>query len=724
MNICIKTVIFSLIIVATAFPQKEKMKLEDIFSGKIGKTTYLNSVQWRQDSKGFTFLKFNPKTMGAEIIQRDAVSSDEIVLVSSDNLKIHGEEKPLTIASYKFSPDENYVLLTGTLVARKIKTGGTFYLYNLQEKKITHIVESEEEQANTEFSPDGKLISFVRGNNLYVYDIFKDTTLQLTHDGSENIINGAFDWAYEEEFSIIRAYEWSPDSRQIAYWRIDQSQEPELQIQKYDSLYMNQLKMRYPKAGGKNALVKIGVVDVASQNTTWIDIGKESDIYIPRIKFTADANILSIQRLDRLQHNIQLLLADTRNGTSKVMFTDSDSCWVDITDDLTFLKDNRGFIWTSERDGYNHIYLVDMNGVVKHQLTAGNWEVQKIQGVSQKEGKIYFTANKRGVMYSDLYTVNLDGSNLQMITAAPGTHSPTLSPDCSRFIDAYSSARYPLSYSMRKISNEKSYDITQCDTSFYEKYSMGTFAFQTFKTSDGMLLNSYMITPPDFDSSKKYPVLIYNYSGPGSQEVKDSWGGIFQLWHQMLAENGYIIFVLDNRGTGGRGKDFKHIVYKDLGHWEINDLTEGAKHLASLPYVDASRIGIWGWSYGGYISALTIEKAADYFKTAIAVAPVTDWHFYDAPYTERYMSLPSLNPDGYTSSSVLNYADKLKGKLLLVHGTADDNVHFQNSVKLVDKLISLNKQFQTMFYPEKAHGLSGGRMHLFTMLTEFILMNL
>lgn len=700
------------------------MTLEEIFSGKIAKTTYLNSPQWRQDSKGFTFLKSNAKTAGVEIIQKDAITGEETVLVSTSNLKVKDEEKPLSITSYKFSPDENYILLTGTLIARKIKTGGTFYLYSLKEKKITHIVESEEEQSNTEFSPDGKYISFVRGNNLFVYDIIKDTTIQLTHDGSANIINGDFDWVYEEEFSNIRAYEWSPDSRSIAFWRIDQSQEPELQIQKYDSLYMNQLKMRYPKAGGKNGLVQIGAVELTSGKTTWMDIGKETDIYIPRIKFTKDAHILSIQRLDRLQHNNELLLADIRTGASKVVLTETDSCWVDITDNLTFLTGNSGFLWTSERNGFSHIYLFDINGSLKSQLTQGNWEVQKIQGVSEKDGKVYFTANKRGIIYSDLYSVNLDGSDIQLITSTPGTHNPTISPDCSSFIDAFSSTYYPMSNTMRKISNEKAYEISQCDTTFYEKYNMGKVEFNTFKTSDGVLLNSYIITPPDFDASKKYPVLVYNYNGPGSQEAKDSWNGIFHLWHQMLAENGYVIFVMDGRGTGGRGRDFRHIVYKDLGHWEINDLIEGAKYLATVPYIDATRIGIWGWSYGGYTSALAITKAADYFKAAIAVAPVTDWHFYDAPYTERYMSLPSLNPDGYVSSSVLTYADKLKGKFLLVHGTADDNVHFQNSVKLVEKFISLNKQFQTMYYPEKAHGLSGGRMHLFTMMTEFILMNL
>ncbi len=720
----LRNVLVICLITAVVFPQKRDMTLEEIFTGKIAKTMSLNSPQWRMDSKAFTFLKYNAKATGVEIIQKDAVTGEEIVLVSTANLKVKDEEKPLSISSYKFSPDENYILLTGTLVARKIKTGGTFYLYSLKEKKITHVVESEEEQSNTEFSPDGKFISFVRGNNLYVYDIVKDTTIQLTFDGSENIINGAFDWAYEEEFSNIRAYEWSPDSRAIAFWRIDQSQEPELQIQKYDSLYMNQLKMRYPKPGGKNGLVKIGAVDITSLKTTWMDIGKETDNYIPRIKFTKDEHILSIQRLDRLQHNNELLLADIRTGASRVVLTETDSCWVDITDDLTFLPDNSGFLWTSERDGFNHIYLFSMDGTLKEQLTNGSWEVQKILGVSDKANKIYFTANKRGVMYSDLLSVNFDGSGLETITTAPGTHNPTLSPDCSSFIDAYSSAHYPTAHAMRKISNEKLYDISQCDTSFYDKYSLGKFEFQTFTTSDGVTLNSYMITPPDFDVSKKYPVLMYNYNGPGSQEVKDSWNGIFQLWHQMLTEKGYIIFVMDGRGTGGRGRNFSRIVYKDLGNWEVNDLTEGAKHLASLPYVDAARIGIWGWSYGGYTSALAITKAADYFKAAIAVAPVTDWHFYDAPYTERYMSLPSLNPDGYVKSSVMSYADKFKGKLLLVHGTADDNVHFQNTVKLAEKLISLNKQFQTMFYPEKAHGLSGGRMHLFTMMTEFILMNL
>ena len=473
-------------------------------------------------------------------------------------------------------------------------------------------------------------------------------------------------------------------------------------------------------------LRKIGVYDIETTQISWMDVGKETNQYIPRIEFTGKPGQLSIQRLDRLQHRNELLLADTKTGATKLILTESDSCWVEIEDNLTFLKGNKGFLWTSECDGFNHIYVCDMSGNIKRQITSGNWEVNKIYSVDEEKGIVYFTANKKATRYSDLYSVKLDGTNLQLITNEEGMHVPTLSPDCSYFIDKYSSTRFPISYSLKKITNEKVLDITLADTSCFEKFNMGTTTFQTFTTTDNAQLNSYMITPPDFDKTKKYPVLVYCYGGPGSQEVKDEWGGAFFLWHNMMAQKGYIIFVLDNRGTAGRGKEFKQIGYKSLGEWEVHDEIEGAKYLASLPYVDASRIGIWGWSYGGYTSAMTILNGADYFKAAVSVAPVSDWRFYDAPYTERYMSTPALNQSGYEKSSVLRYTDKLKGKWLIVHGTGDDNVHFQNSVKLVEKLISDGKQFQTMYYPEKTHSITGttNRLHLFTMITDFILKNL
>jgi dipeptidyl-peptidase-4 len=410
-----------------------------------------------------------------------------------------------------------------------------------------------------------------------------------------------------------------------------------------------------------------------------------------------------------------LLFADRTSGKTRTILTEEDSCWIDVFDDLTFLKNDRQFIWSSERDGFKHLYLYNLDGKLTRQLTKGPWEVEKLEAVDEAEGIIYFSSSERGTMYRDIYSINLDGS-----------HHPSFSPSASYCTDTYSNITMPPSISLYSSKAGKIADLTAADLSYNNVYALGKPEFFSFKTSDGVALSACMIKPPDFDSTKKYPVLFYNYSGPGSQIVKDEFGGGNYFWHQMLAENGYIIFMVDNRGTGGRGTAFKHLAYKKLGTWEPNDLIEGAKFMAAQPYVDASRIGIWGWSYGGYMTALTLLKGADYFKIGVAVAPVTSWRFYDDIYTERYMSLPSLNEEGYENSAVLTYTQKLKGKLLLVHGTADDNVHFQNSVKLADKLISENKQFTTMFYPEKTHGIYGGktRQHLFTMITNFILQNL
>jgi dipeptidyl-peptidase-4 len=706
--------------------QNGKITLDSLYPNHVYKINSIMGMQWKPDGSTYTFLKVNRQLRAVEIYQHDCVTGAETPLVEADALKPEGEKQPVAFSNYEISPDGTHLLLTGVLLARSVKSGGTFYLFDLGTKKIVKTFESEQEQDNISFSPDGKKIGFVRGNNIFVYDIPSEKLIQLTKDGSEDILNGSFDWVYEEEFSIIRAYEWAPDSKAIAFWRLDQSPEPVIELARYDSLYLNPLKQRYPKAGAKNALVKIGVANTETGSTTWVDLGTETDIYIPRIKFTANPAVLSVQRLDRLQHKLDFLFADCSTGKTRTVFTETDTCWIDIFDDLTFLKNGKQFIWSSERDGFKHLYLYNIDGTLVSQITSGNWEVDKLEAVNEAEGKLYYSSNERGTRYRDIYAISLNGKDKVLLTEAKGTHKASFSPSRSFYTDTYSSVDMPPAITVYSTKTGKVAELTTADVSYNKVYAMGKSEFLTFTTSDGVSLNAYMIKPPDFDPAKKYPVLFYNYSGPGSQTVKDEFGGGNYFWYQMLAQHGYIIFMLDNRGTGGRGTAFKHLVYKKLGTWEPNDLIEGAKFMAAQPYVDASRIGIWGWSYGGYMTALTLMKGADYFKVGIAVAPVTSWRFYDDIYTERYMSLPSLNEAGYESSAVLNYTQKLKGKLLLVHGTADDNVHFQNSVKLADKLISENRQFTTMFYPEKNHSIYGGktRQHLYTMMTNFIFQNL
>jgi len=704
-------------------PQPKELTVELIQTNKDFFGKNLSGVQWFSGGEKFSFLKRDSETKATAIYEHDVKTGDEKILVSGNDLKLKPGDKPFGIQNYEWLPNEKYILFTGTLPARSLKTGGAFYIYEIAKKKFFELASSEKTQQNASFSPDGEKLAFVRDNNVFVVDIQSKKETQITFDGSETLLNGNFDWVYEEEFSIINGIEWSPDSKRIAFWQLDQSQVPEIHIAKWDSLYLNFLDMRYPKAGTRGSSVKIGIAEIASPKITWVDLGEESDIYIPRIKFTADANLLAVQRLNRLQNKLDLLFADAATGKTKTVFTENDSCWIDINDNLNFLKDKKHFVWTSAKDGFEHIYLFDYNGKQIKQLTKGNFEVDKILGVDETNKEIYFTSNERSTVNSDLYSVNYESSKRNRITETKGSHKIDLSSNQKYFIDRYSNANLIASSYLYNTSGDKIRDLVVNDMAAFKDYNLSPVEFFRFKTTDGVELDASIIKPANFDPSKKYPVLVNNYSGPGSKTVTDAWGS---LWFQMLAQKGYIIFALDNRGTGGRGEAFEKMVYKNLGYWEVNDQIEGAKYLASLPYVDASRIGIWGWSYGAYAAALTLVKAADYFKAAIAVAPVTDWRFYDNIYTERYMSTPQLNPKGYETSSVMTYADQLRGKLLLIHGTADDNVHFENSVALAAKLVAENKPFQSMFYPEKNHGIFGGktRLHLYQLMTEFILNNL
>jgi dipeptidyl-peptidase 4 len=723
-NIAVLCIIICIITVVSAIAQKKEYTVDIIQRNRdfYGKT--LVNVQWYAAGEKYSYLKIDTATSRPAIFTHDVKTGEDKILVSGNDLKLNEDAEPFLIQNYSWSPDEKYILFTGVLSARTLKTGGAFYIYNISDKKFFLLANSEQEQMNAQFSPDGGKLGFVRNNNLFVADIKTGKETQLTFDGSETVINGHFDWVYEEEFSIINGYEWAPDSKSIAFWRLDQSAVPEIQIAKWDSLHFDFLKYHYPKAGDNNSTVKIGIVNIADAKTVWADLGEDTDIYIPRIKFTNEPGVLSVQRLNRLQNKLDLLFVNTANGNSNEILSDSDPCWLEINNSLTFLKKSKKFIWESPRDGYNHFYLYDYKGNVVSQITKGQWEVDKLLGVDEEKETLYYTSSERGSIYRDIYSVKFNGQEKKRLSEKAGSHDITFSNDAKYYIDKYSNANALPAITIYNTEGEKITEIAKSDMSVFKEYGFSPMEFLQFTSSDGTEINAAMIKPAGFNPAKKYPVLIYNYSGPGSQCVLDQWNR--EMWHQLLAQKGYIIFMLDNRGTGARGKEFRNLVYRNLGRWESNDMIEGAKYLGSLDYVDARRIGIWGWSYGGYMSALTVMKGAEFFKAAIAVAPVTDWHFYDNIYTERYMSLPSLNENGYNTSAVMSYADKLKGKFLLIHGTGDDNVHFQNTVTLVNALIANNKQFETMYYPEREHSIRGGntRLHLYTLMTNFILKNL
>ena len=579
---------------------------------------------------------------------------------------------------------------------------------------------------------------------------------QITTDGKvNNIINGSTDWVYEEEFSFDKAWFWSPDGSKIAYYRFDESKVKEFSMNKYGTLYPTEYKFKYPKAGEDNSKVSLHVYYTNSQEALTLDLPAE---YISRIKWTQNSNLLSVQTLNRLQNKLDLYIIDCVKKSAqplKPILTETSDTYLEISDNLTFIKE--GFIWGSERDGYNHLYLYGMDGNLMYQITKGKFDVEKFLGYDEKTQSIYYTSTKISPMDKTLFKNKLDGSNDKQLYMLPGTDEAEFSSTYSYYILTHSDANRPPTVSVFTSAGTmvRTLEDNVALLKALNGYTLTTKEFFKFKTSDGTELNGWMMKPKiaptlkgeDKDKSslqsggQKFPVLMFVYGGPGSNTVNNTWDKDY-MWYQMLCEKGYMIVSVDNRGTGGRGKKFRDCTYKQLGKLETEDQIEAAKYLGTLPYVDKSRIGIWGWSYGAYMSSLSIFKGADastslstgtstslstgVFKMAMAVAPVTNWRYYDNIYTERYMDLPQNNSSGYDDNSPINHVDKLKGKYLLVHGTADDNVHFQNSMEMVNALVKANKQFKFFAYPDKAHSLYGGntRVHLYNMLTDFVIEHL
>ncbi|MFQ5798361.1 MAG: DPP IV N-terminal domain-containing protein [Bacteroidota bacterium] len=716
-------------LISLGFSQQEQkdFTVEEIYGSDKFAGDSLRSIQWLPDSKQFSYMERDSMTGVDNIWVYEVATGRRTLLVDASKLVLRERDQPFPISHYLWSPDGDKILFADKLRARAVKTGGNFLLYDIRTQKFQKLTDTNEPQVNVQFSPDGKMIGFVRSNNIYVMDLTSGTETQLTFDGAEHVLNGHFDWVYEEEFKIIVGWKWSPDSKRIAYWQLDENRVPEFPIMNFEPLHPQVTTMRYPKAGDPNSIVRIGIVSLETKQTTWADIGSEDDIYIPRIKWTRNPNVLSIQRMNRAQNKLELLLADATTGKTRVILTEEEDTWVDVRDHLTFLEQDQ-FLWSSERDGFLHFYLYAMDGSLIRQVTRGPWEVDKLCAVDENHRAIYFTSTEQSPLERHVNRITLEGTHMQRLSEEEGWHKAKFSPDVSKYIHTYSSSSIPPRVSLRNNDGRLVRSIEDNPMHILNEYRMSKMEFFAFTTSDGIILNGWMIKPPGFSSNggeptKKYPALLYVYAGPGSQTVKNSWDGNRYLWHQLMAQKGYIVVSVDNRGTGARGKAFKSITYKNLGKWESNDQIEAAKFLGSLPYVDPSRIGIWGTSYGGYLASLATFVGSDVFKTAVAVAPVTDWRFYDTIYTERYMLRPEKNPEGYAESAPLMHAEKLHGSYLLIHGTADDNVHWQNSVMLADQLRKHGKQFETMFYHGEDHRLRGPntRVHLFTLITNFIL---
>lgn len=646
-------------------------------------------------------------------------------LVSNKEIKQANGGEAIDMHNYSWSDDESRLLIaTQTESIFRHSSQSIFYVYELSNKKLVQPVKEKIRYAT--LAPDNSKMAYVKNNDLYYYDFSTQSEMRVTKDGKENaVINGATDWVYEEEFAIWQGFSWSPNSDKIAFYRFDESKVPEFEMTMYGSLYPKQNKFKYPKAGEVNSLVNIFVYDTKSELIAEMQTGTETDIYLPRMQWTKNNDVLCIQRLNRLQNKLELLMADAKTGSSKVIYKEENKFYLDITNNLKFLNDGKTFLFTSERDGYNHIYLYDLKGKLQRQLTKGNFDIDDIFGVDEKNKKIYYTSSEVNAAERYIYVMGLNGKGKLKLTDGKGWHAATFNSDFSYFLHIYSSINTPPIYSLRN-SVGKLVRVLEENKALQVKlqeYNLPEVKFSTIKNELGEEMNMYSVLPTQLDTVKKHALLMYVYGGPGSQTVMNRWAGANYFWYQMLAQKGYIVVSIDGRGTGFKGEKFKKCTYLNLGKYEIEDQIFAAKTLAKLPYVDASRMGIWGWSFGGYMAGLGISKGNDVFKAAISVAPVTNWRYYDNIYTERFMRTPQENGKNYDDNSPMNHVEKINGNYLLIHGTADDNVHFQNAVEMVDMMIKKGVDFDSEFYPNKNHGIGGSkvRLHLYKRMTNFLL---
>lgn len=702
----------------------KQITLEDLYKNGIFRVKGVSGFNAMKDGKFYTQIDREGQHQYIRVYNLETGKQDRTLF---DNAVNKEGKTELNVESYELSSNEQKMLLftAGEHIYRHSALNYV-YVFDIATGSVKLL--SRDKVLHATFSPDGTKVAFVLDNNLFYRDLVTDKVIRVTNDGEKNkIINGNCDWVYEEEFSFTRAFDWSKDGRFLAYYRFDETLVPEYTMAKYTGLYPDQYTYKYPKAGERNSVVQIKIYDAQEHKTAMANIGAETNQYIPRIKWTDNAAELCVYRLNRLQNELELLLTNAITGASSVIYTDRNKCFVEIDDQVTFLPGGQSMIIASERSGYNHLCLWDWKKQSLTDLTPGNFDVEGIAGVDVARKLLYYTAAETSPLQRSLYVVELTGKKKKCLTPEPGTHNITPCDGYNFFLDKHSALSKVPVYYLRNAKGEviRTLEDNKDLDAKLKEYAMGNIRMMSIKGVDDNL-NAYIITPPGFDSTKKYPVLMFQYSGPGSQQVADRFpvGNFF--WHQMLAQKGYIIVCADGTGTGFRGESFRKKTYLQLGKYESDDQIAVAKNLAKLPYVNKDRIGIWGWSYGGFMSATCIMKGNDIFKAAISVAPVTNWRYYDNIYTERYMRTPQENAKGYDDNAPEKMVDKLQGKLLLVHGTADDNVHFQNSVMFTTALIKANKQFDNEYYPDKAHGISGGNtsLHLYTKMTNFILDNL
>ncbi|MBO4752204.1 MAG: S9 family peptidase [Bacteroidales bacterium] len=720
---------------STILAQSKPISLEDIWQNGTFRPEGISNIRSMNDGEHYTVLSRS----GIDCYSYSSGQKESTIVDFSSLSGIPAVE------GYEFSDNERLILLESEFEPIYRHSGlSTYHVYDRDKASLRCITDGGKQRLTT-FSPDGTKVAYVRDNNLYWMDLASLDEHPITTDGKLNeIIYGTTDWVYEEEFAITKGFAWSPDSKRIAYYRFDESQVREYTMQMWGDLYPENYKYKYPKAGEDNSKVEIRIYNLETKKTLYPMLGgdKVNAVaaegseweYLPRFQWTTNPEVLAVMRMNRLQSHMQILTLNTASANMndngmKVIYDETDRAYVEVPDTWQFLNDGKSFIITSERDGFRHIYLYGLDGKLLRQLTSGSFEVKAVCGIDEKSQTVYFTSHESSPVNTDLYKIDFKAKKKVCLNhSGLGTYSAMFSKGCKYYITVYSNANAAPVYSLYNAKGKLVKTLVDNARLQQQMADYGTLRkqFDSFSTSTGTDLNYYVIKPADFSESKKYPVLFYVYGGPGNQQVTNSYGYSDYYWYHMLADKGYVVVCFDGRGTGGRGAEFKKQTYRDLGHMECEDAIEAARWFGKQPWVDADRIGIWGWSFGGYLSSLAILKGNDVFKAAIAVAPVITWRYYDNIYTERFLALPEGNAKGYDDNSPLNFAERLSGNYLLIHGTGDDNVHVQNSLDMLSALERAGKQFEFRLYPNKNHSIYGGntRLNLYQLMTDFILRKL
>ena len=708
----------ALLLCCSVFAQE--ITLEDIWAKGTFRSKSIDEIRSMKNGENYCILK-------REGIEKYAYSTGKKIeqIVSFSDLKFKTENE--YVFDYRFNQDESKLLLaTNPEFIYRRSYLANYYIYDIKTKQLASV--NKDKVRLAEFAPDGSKVAYVKANNLFMLSLSDMQETQITTNGEFNkIINGTTDWVYEEEFAITKGFFWSPDSKKIAFYSFDESNVKEYTIPYYGSLYPVQYTYKYPKAGEANSVISVLVYDIEAQQTHNIDLGPNKDIYIPRLQWTLN-NEVFVHKLNRHQNHYELFVASCNDYKLNKIYDERNECYIEQVEDVTFLSDKKNFILKSEKNGFMNLYKVNIYTKEIEPITTGQYDVADICYIDDKSGKIYFTAAQSEAYNRELLVVDKN-KKIKKLSGKVGTYTADFSATGKYYISSFSDTDTPTIYTVND-NTGKALVVLEDNKDLkavLSNYGKERKEFGKFKTSSGQELNYWIIKPEKMESGKKYPLLFYVYGGPGSQEVLNSQSRASDyMWFRMLAQKGYVVACVDGRGTGMRGEKFKKCTYMELGKYETEDQIEAAKYFGSLSFIDKNRIGIFGWSYGGYMSSLCITKGADYYKAAIAVAPVTNWRYYDNVYTERFMRTPQENADGYDMNSPTNHVEKLKGNYLLIHGTADVNVHYQNSMDLITALVTANKQFEHFAYPNKDHGIYGGntRLHLYTLMTDFILRKL